>query len=297
MQSLNAEYHYIFYFIHTYFKLNGGLTDANKMFVANRLQQLATWLYDTSMGTHLDYNQKLNVGIWSVKYLMENPNVTWEDFKNQYLTSPCEKVKNTTNTVNGLKDKLTSLNTPANLNLTFEKGATVTENLQGSTTVNPKDGNAGQSSIVVETPADGSVIIYMHTHFNGTEMMPTFTFDDLITFDAMNYWRITNNRPVDKVAMYVITSEGTFAMIIDNSIRFHNMGGKIMTDRENMRKEFYGKIKQQNNVTVNDYIKQVAKVLPDYGISFYKATDATLNNWKKVVYNTETDQLEMPSCN
>ena len=45
------------------------------------------------MGTHLDYNQKLNVGIWSVKYLMENPNVSWEDFKNQFLTSQCDKIK------------------------------------------------------------------------------------------------------------------------------------------------------------------------------------------------------------
>ena len=85
MQSLNAEYHYVFYFIHTYFKLNGGLTDANKIFVADRLQKIATWLYDTSMGTHLDYDQKLNIGIWSVKYLLENPNVTWEDYKNQFL--------------------------------------------------------------------------------------------------------------------------------------------------------------------------------------------------------------------
>jgi len=46
-----------------------------------------------------------------------------------------------------------------------------------------------------------------------------------------------------------------------------------------------------------DYIKQVAKVLPDFGVSLYKAEDATLNNWKKVIYNAETDQLEMPLCN
>ncbi|NMR33840.1 hypothetical protein HIO71_06405 [Chryseobacterium aquaticum] len=108
MQSLNAENHYVFYFIHNYFKLNGGLTDANKMFVANRLQQLATWLYDTSMGTHLDYNQKLNVGIWSVKYLLENPNVTWEDFKNQFLTSQCEKIKIQRNDSN-FQNKITDL--------------------------------------------------------------------------------------------------------------------------------------------------------------------------------------------
>jgi len=56
-----------------------------------RIKKLATWLYDTSVGTHLDYDQKRNIAIWSVKYLLENPDVTWEDFKNQFLMSPCEK--------------------------------------------------------------------------------------------------------------------------------------------------------------------------------------------------------------
>ena len=297
MQSLNAEYHYVFYFIHSYFKLNGGFTNANKAFVAERLQKIATWYYDPTTGSHLDYEQKKSVAIWSVKHLLENPDLSWEDYKNQFLTSPCEKVKNTTNTITGLKNKLTSLNTSANLSLNYEKGAIITEDSQGNTTLNPKDGNAGQSSIVVETPPDGNVMIYMHTHFNGTEMMPTFTFDDLATFDAMHYWRFVNNKPIDKVTMYVITSEGTFAMIIDNSIRFHNMGGKIMTARLLMEKEFTGDLKDNPNVTVNDYVKQVAKMLPNYGISLYKAEDTTLNNWKKVIYNPDTDQLEMPLCN
>lgn len=192
---------------------------------------------------------------------------------------------------------LKSLNTSANLSLNYEKGATITEDAQGNTTLTPKDGTSQNSYINVETPADGSVMVYMHTHYNGSNMMPTFTFDDLATLEAMHYWRFTNNRPIDKVTMYVVTSEGTFAMIIDNSIKFYNMGGKIMTDRDKMQKEFTGNLQDNPNVTVNDYIKQVAKVLPDFGVSLYKAEDATLNNWKKVIYNPDTDQLEMPLCN
>ncbi len=92
VQNLNAEYHYVFYFIHQYFQLNGGLTVPNKTFAADRLQKIATWLYDTSMGTHLDYEQKRNIAIWSVKYLLENPDMTWEDFKNQFLMNPCENI-------------------------------------------------------------------------------------------------------------------------------------------------------------------------------------------------------------
>jgi len=211
--------------------------------------------------------------------------------------TPCEKIKTTTNTVTGLKDMLKSLNTSANLSLNYEKGAVVTEDAQENTTLTPKDGNPGESHIKVETPSDGSVLIYAHTHFDGSNMMPTFTFDDLIVFDAMHYLRVTNNKPINKVTLYVITSEGTFAMIVDHSIIFYNMGGKIMTDREKMQKEFYGNLQDNPNVTVNDYIKQVAKVLPNYGISFYKAEDENLNNWKKLIYNPETDQLEMPLCN
>lgn len=296
VKDLNNEYHYVFYFIHTYFKTNG-LNNNTKAFVSQRLLQIAQWYYDQTTGSHLDYEQKKSIAIWSVKHLLENPDISWEDYKNQFLTSPCEKIKNTTNSINGLKNKLITLNTHANLTLNYERGATVAEDTQGNTTLTPKDGNPGQTSIEIETPANGSVIIYLHTHFIAPDMLPTFSFEDLITFDAIHYWRKQNNKSIAKVTMYVITNEGTFAMIIDNSTLFYNMGGKLLTaEVKEMKRKFYGDLEKKVNVTVDDVIKQVAKSLPAYGISLFKATDSNLNNWNKIIYNPETDQIETPSC-
>ncbi|WP_263601601.1 hypothetical protein [Chryseobacterium sp. PET-29] len=96
VKNFNNEYHYVFYFVHTFFKANG-MTDANKLFVSQRLQQIAQWYYDPTTGTYLDYNQKLATAILAVKYMLENPTVTWEQYRNQFLTNPCEKTKSTLN--------------------------------------------------------------------------------------------------------------------------------------------------------------------------------------------------------
>ncbi|NMR35907.1 hypothetical protein HIO71_17145 [Chryseobacterium aquaticum] len=297
VQSLNAEHQYVFYFIHSYFKLNGGLTNANKIFVANRLQQLAAWLYDTSMGTHLDYNQKLNVGIWSVKYLMENPDVTWDDFKNQYLTSPCEKVKTATNTVTGLKDKLVSLNTPANLNLTYEKGATITDDAQGNITMTTKDGSPGNTFIQFEVPATGEMIVYLHTHFNGTNMMPVFTFEDLMTFASMYQYRVYNHKPVTKLTMYVISPSGVFAMVIEDLAKFDTDAYRVWgEERDFLEAEYYADLKKNPTNTIENVIKEISKSLPKFGIGLYKA-NANLTGWSRLTYDPNTNQTTAVPCN
>ncbi len=96
VKNLNAEYHYVFYFIHTYFSVNGGYSSAGlpasqKSFVSQRLLQIAQWYYDPMTGNHLDYEQKKSIAIWSVRYLLENQDITWEEYVNSFLKSQCEK--------------------------------------------------------------------------------------------------------------------------------------------------------------------------------------------------------------
>ncbi len=94
VKNFNNEYHYVYYYIHTFFKNNGGLTQANKDFVGQRLLAISTWYFDFTKAPYLNTDQRLSLAIWSEKYLLEHPDMTWDEFENQYLTNPCEKTKN-----------------------------------------------------------------------------------------------------------------------------------------------------------------------------------------------------------
>ncbi|MCX8526489.1 hypothetical protein OF897_21480, partial [Chryseobacterium formosus] len=110
------------------------------------------------------------------------------------------------------------------------------------------------------------------------------------------FYRKTNNKPLDKLTIMVISKEGVFALVIDNSTLFYNMGGEMMTNREDIEQKYYGNLKKKANVTYNDIIKQVAKVLPSYGISLYKANSG-LTNWSKMTYNPTTNLVDEIPCN
>ncbi len=86
-------------------------------------------------------------------------------------------------------------------------------------------------------------------------------------------------------------------MVIENSTLFYNMGGKLMTkEKEDLSNEYYGDLSDKINITYDDIIKQVSKVLPSYGISLYEA-NADLNSWNKLKYNPETNKVDKISCN
>ncbi|MGI9652448.1 hypothetical protein [Chryseobacterium sp. RLHN22] len=211
--------------------------------------------------------------------------------------NPCEKVKNITDNTTGLKNKIQTLNTPANLALNYERGAIVADNAQGESVVTSVDGNPGETLINVLTPPTGEQTAFIHTHFEGSTMLPIFSFEDLGVFDAIHFRRFTNNKPLDKLTIMVISKAGVYALLVDNSTRFYNAGGEMMTNRDNLYKQYYGKLPQLVNVTYNDIIKQVVSVLPEFGLSLYKATDDQLNGWNKMVYDPATDTVNEIPCN
>ncbi|MCX8526499.1 hypothetical protein OF897_21530, partial [Chryseobacterium formosus] len=109
------------------------------------------------------------------------------------------------------------------------------------------------------------------------------------------FYRKTNNKPLDKLTIMVISKEGVFALVIENTTLFYNMGGEMMTNRDKLKKEFNGDLDEKANVTYNDIIKQVAKVLPSYGLSLYKANSG-LTNWSKMTYNPTTNLVDEILC-
>lgn len=211
--------------------------------------------------------------------------------------SPCEEIKKITDETTDLYNKIINLKKTDTLDLDHEKGAIVIENASGQTQLTPKNGTPGTKFIVFEVPENGELIIFVHTHFDAPDMLPTFTFEDLMSFNAMFQWRKYNNKSIDKLAYYVITKSGVFVMRVENESLFETEGYKLWTDEQkDLNEKFYGDLTEKVNISSDEVTKQVAKSLPKFGVGLYKA-NSDLTEWKKIEVNETTDELEENPCN
>ncbi|NMR33843.1 hypothetical protein HIO71_06420 [Chryseobacterium aquaticum] len=169
------------------------------------------------MGTHLDYNQKLNVGIWSVKYLMENPNVTWENFKNQFLTSQCDKIKAKFEDPN-FKAKVVAIDESSAFADDHEVGfaAKYTSTTLGSsgatyTTPTPLSANGH----TVELPSGSQYFGFMHVHidfYKGNPTIKIFSPFDVGTFLTSCVIHAKAHGNIGDAFAMVITSQGNYML-------------------------------------------------------------------------------------
>ncbi|PJJ64235.1 hypothetical protein [Chryseobacterium geocarposphaerae] len=211
--------------------------------------------------------------------------------------NPCEKIKNITNNTTGLKDKIDNLNTDENLALNYEKGALIEDNGQGQSQLIPKDGSPGNTYINVPVSETGETTGFLHTHFEGSDMLPVFSFDDLKTFAAIYQWRSYNGKSLDKLTMMVISKAGVFAMVVEDPNLFLTQTYKIWgEEEEELYNKFYGDLKKKGNIVYDDVIKQVSKALPTHGIGLYKA-NKDLGSWSRLTYNSITDMVNTIPCN
>ncbi|MEC5172342.1 hypothetical protein [Chryseobacterium nepalense] len=220
VKNFNNEYHYVFYFVHTFFKANG-MTDANKLFVSQRLQQIAQWYYDPTTGTYLDYNQKLAVAILAVKYMLENPTVTWEEYRNQFLTSPCEKAVNEANkakeivTNATLNNKIAGIK-PSIASDTTEKGFNFGKNTSGNYAVSGTYTGTltGLSMPSTETDFTPSGSFHTHPGYEGYECFSAADFYQLY---------VKNKENGNFTTLFVLTATGgIYNLMITDYAKFNS---------------------------------------------------------------------------
>ena len=106
--------------------------------------------------------------------------------------TPCNQIKTITNSTPTLKDKINNFKTPAVLNLNHEKGFNFIDDAQNITALVPNNGNPNSTSIEVIVLENGSMTAVLHSHFDQPHMLPTFTFEDLMTFNSIFQWRKFN---------------------------------------------------------------------------------------------------------
>ena len=63
-----------------------------------------------------------------------------------------------------------------------------------------------------------------------------------------------------------------------------------------LKEKFYGDFLTIPNHTDYDIIKQVTKMLPNYGVSLFKA-NSDLSNWDKLTYDSSNNKVIPTPCN
>lgn len=82
----------LFYYTFYYFKDNG-INPTTKAFITQRLVGLNNW-YNLANNApdNIPANNQYFLN-WAFEYLVMNPDITWQEFYDQYLATPCEKTK------------------------------------------------------------------------------------------------------------------------------------------------------------------------------------------------------------
>lgn len=216
VRNFNNEYHFVYYYIHTYFKNNGGLTPANKNFVSQRLLALSNWYFDFfNKATYLNTDQRLSLAIWSEKYLFEHPEITWVQFENQYLTSPCEKIKTKFEDAK-FKGKVTTIDKPEVFDYDHEMGFAsaypVNTNITGIQ-YQPMENSVGTHN--VKLPDGNQYFGYIHSHnneSNGGQPIKIFSPYDVITFLTSCVRNADEHGSITDAYCMVITSQGNYIL-------------------------------------------------------------------------------------
>jgi hypothetical protein len=136
----------------------------------------------------------------------------------------------------------------------------------------------------------------IHSHFDKPDMLPIFTFEDLMTFTSIYQWRKENQKSKDKLTLMVVTRAGVFAMMIENESMFYTNGYNLWTNQNaQLRENFYRSILKKQNLTDEDVIIEVTKSLINYGVGIYQA-NSDLSNWSKITVDANNNKVSTP-CN
>ena len=137
---------------------------------------------------------------------------------------------------------------------------------------------------------------FLHSHFDRPDMLPTFTFEDLMTFNTIYQWRKYRGKSLDNLILMVVTRAGVFAMMIENNPIFDTTGSNLWTDQTvKFRDNFNKGILEKTNLTDDDVIIEVTKGLANYGIGLYQA-NLDLSSWNKLTVNANNEKITTP-CN
>ncbi len=266
VRDFNSEYHFVYYYMHAYFKNNGGLTQANKNFVSQRLLALSTWYFDLTKAPYLNTDQRLSLAIWSEKYLLEHPDMTWAQFENSFLMNPCEKIKAKFEDPK-FKEKVAAIDKSEVFNYDHEMGYAAgyppaNTGVTG-TQYPPMENVLGSHS--VKLPDGNQYFGYIHSHnneSNGGHPIKIFSPYDVITFLTSCVRNADEHGSIGDAYCMVITSEGNYILQY-SGIGDYNIGPNQIQSWKKWYKDNFEELARTDELTQPNVEKTFAQFLTE----------------------------------
>lgn len=160
----------------------------------------------------------------------------------------------------------------------------------------------------VSFPFSNAINVFggVHLHHNGT--FPMFTLEDVMILNQF-YNNFNDGSPPDKVnpTLIMVSSQGVYAIKIDNLQVYQNFVVDMMDEKENKKKlrqlvRIYNNTKdpitglQGNSIMFQKAFLKFFTQDNNAGISLYKMTN-DLSSWNRIVLNESGTPISSFSCN
>lgn len=304
----------LFYYTFYYFKDNG-INPTTKAFITQRLVGLNAWYEAVNNNPNASPANNQYFLNWAYKYLVLNPDITWDEFYEEYLQMPCEQL-------NKIKDKPGFTNKMGVLKSdipsgTEEKGFIIRDipNQDFSTVVQGGGYDGGvMYPFKDQTPQDleelYKTIGTAHNHLaSNPNHIGVFTPEDIGGLFYLGMFQTYTNNPYredfpKKVIMYVITDKGLFALKINDFNQLKTFAtwwsDMVLSDKNNgttkvedyVNKEFSNSEKYNisHTSTKTQQITGFLRFIKDknIGIDMYEGNKDTYGDWKKLTLKPYT---------
>ncbi|MCE3075635.1 hypothetical protein [Chryseobacterium gwangjuense] len=204
----------LFYYTYFYFK-NNGINIPTKKFITERLTGLNVWYENVNSNPNLSPMNNQYFLNWAFQYLIQNPDITWQEFYDEYLSTPCDNIKSKFNDVK-FKEKVTTIDKPAVLDYDHEMGYSAAYPVNttiAETQYQPMENSLGTHNVVL--PSGNQYFGFIHSHnneSNGGTPIKIFSPADVITFLTSCVRNAEENGNIKDAYCMVITSEGNYML-------------------------------------------------------------------------------------
>lgn len=256
----------LFYYTFFYFKDNG-INPTTKAFISQRLNGLNAWYVAAENSPNsISANNQYFLN-WAYKYLILNPDVTWEEFYEEYLATPCDKIKAKFADIK-FKEKVTAIDKPEVFADDSEMGyaSGYPDASTGATETQYVLMENNPNTHKVKLPDGNQYFAYMHSHTNDTATEITikiFSPKDVSTFLTSCVRNAEDHGSIKDAYSMVITSEGNY-MLQYSGTGDYSIGDNQIKNWENWYLTEFQKIqKEDGSFNQNDVEKLFSRFLKE----------------------------------